>query len=222
MFKYISDKKLIDSCFEVANKLTKLIQATLAKHLIDTRLHSLAETKEKLACEKEGYPFGFDFILELTRPATALKGRANNELKDIIKKDIQEVINQEFANKDVVIKSTSTGFSIINLFNKNTPETKFFIEFNIYKFDGKNFYVLKKHRTKVNEVWTKVKNLNEIKHRMSLVENDPDAWLEFKERYLFWLGQYLEENKEKPSSLSCKTQALNDAFNKFWQNQLEK
>ncbi|QMT98509.1 hypothetical protein H3143_03355 [Mycoplasma tullyi] len=219
MFKYLSDKNLVDSCFALANDIIKHLQIDLARQSIDTQIYLIAETKEKLTCNKEDVNFDFDFVLKLLKPAIALKNRTNDQLKNDIKKSFEHVLKNQFQQKEAVVEPTTSGFSVANVVHKDFPEHKFFLDIVIFKFDGRNFFILKEHKNGVNEVWTKTKSLKELVYRIELVENEPVAWANFKERYLYWKTKYLEDNKERPSSFSCKLQALNDAFNKFWQDQ---
>ncbi|UQZ95860.1 hypothetical protein F9C22_03905 [Mycoplasmoides gallisepticum] len=219
MFKYLSDKKLIDSCFVLANDIIKHLQTDLARQSIDTQVYLVAETKEKLTCNNGGIDFDFDFVLKLLKPAIALKNRTNDQLKNDIKKSFEHVLKDQFQQNEAVVEPTTSGFSVANIVHKDFPKQKFYLDIVIYKFDGKGFFILKEHKNGVNQVWTKTKSLKELIDRMNLVESDPVAWSKFKERYLYWKTKYLEVNKTRPSSFSCKVQALNDAFNKFWQNQ---
>ncbi|WP_245576690.1 hypothetical protein [[Mycoplasma] imitans] len=219
MFKYLSDKNLIESCFNLAHEIMKQLQIDLARQSIDTQIDVIAESKERLACSKPDVDFDFDFILMILKPAIAFKNRSNDQFKTDIKKSLENVLKNHFKQDKATVNNTSTGFSVANIVHSDFPNDKFFLDFNIYKFDGQGFFVLKEHKNGINQVWTKTTSLKEINHRIDLVQNDPEAWKKFKERYLYWKDKYLADNKIRPSSLSCKVQALNDAFNKFWQNQ---
>ncbi|QZX49095.1 hypothetical protein [Mycoplasma sp. E35C] len=219
MFKFLTDTKLADIAFEFANKVIKQLQASLEKHSIDTKVHIFGETKERLANKINEESFDYDFHIEILRPLVVEKTRNSQELKALVRQLLDEILATELPEAKIKTEDVIVGLVAKNLYIQGYESNKFNIDVKIYKFDGKDYFLLKNHKNKNFQVWNRTTSLDDIKDRFDLVGSEPVAWDEFKERYLYWKNKYLELNKKTPLSCSCKIQAVNDIFNKYWQNQ---
>ena len=218
MYKYFEDKKFLNQanrkCADIVNRLVQ----KLRKKGYPAWFFVIGSRNRNMVTQNEQGDIDFDYNVVLDNvwvSAGLLRGNP-----ETIKKDVMRLLNEVLAEIGEPDCKDSTSSLYVKPMKLQGNKTRFSLDIGIVTFDTYgNMHRLIHDKKGINwgrAFWNQVRDFKDIEKKEEALK--PKYWHEVRKAYLDKKNRYLTANDNNHPSYVCYIEAVNDVYNKYFQN----
>lgn len=207
MYKWVTDKKLLNATYrESADVVNRLVQE-LKKYNVHSKMNVVGSKLRNMVTQNGSQPFDFDFNLWIENA---------NQFDE---KNLKEIVREAF---DYVLKQKGWRHckdSTSVLTARKKSGSIYYIDVCIVKKDwcGRLQRLIHDKTGNVNKdryFWNIFPELEGLKDKEDRIKTD--HWNEVREAYLSKKNMYLSKQDQTHKSFICYIEAVNEIYNKYY------